>query len=204
MGMSDLSQRRRGIVTLRAAATLLSLGGTGFMISVLLGWALDVDPLVRGAPGQHATVPTTALALAFLYLSLLLSLHRRRGPALLLAVLSAGVGAATLFSDPAGGAGALAGQTGDRMAPGTLAGILLAVLCVVLQLSKAPLARQWAVGLGVLGASSTAAVLAGHSFDPHSTFSLALFRETSLQTAIGLLGLYALVLLVALARAERR
>ncbi|MBE9635366.1 hypothetical protein [Salipiger mangrovisoli] len=189
----------------RQLPLLLTIVCLVLVAAVLLGWGLGVEVLVRGASGRAAMVPGTAIALALLFLGLLLHLMQEHAQdkvifcaaAAAMVVLTNSV---VVALDPAGLDALLKSRAPrDRMSPGTMTGLLSGALGLA-GLGSARLLRREVPMLAALsGLSGIIAVLAVHNFRLGAPLSLPFVSAMSIYTALCLLAFNAALLLVSLA-----
>ncbi|WP_417742388.1 hypothetical protein [Salipiger sp.] len=187
----------------RLSQILVSLGAV-WMAAILFGWLTGFEDLSRVASHRAGTVPSTALAIALLFVAAMEFDDQDRCSALIrhkLTSIALAIAAANLLLS-------LAGRSDidhslfdaiirpvDRMSPGTALGIIVA--CATIWLAGAPETRRLSAAVAVVALSALTAIVLGNAFVPGVVFGKALLSGMSLYTALAL-GLFFLAHLLKL------
>ncbi|MBN7785513.1 response regulator [Ponticoccus gilvus] len=191
--------RHRRARLMRASRIAAGVAMAIALVTLVLGWLIRVDRVLRQAPDLPVMVPSTASAVALLALSLIVPAdHHRAG--LVRRLCAAAVLAICGWAVVSGAVTA----AGDRMSPATALLLTLAAL-----VSLIPPGRPGWTGLSTAGLVLALFALESWLLDLTATQSVGVLTGLSLPTAISLALIFAATLLrapdrgwVALATAE--
>jgi hypothetical protein len=176
----------------RLSRILVSIGAV-WMCVILFGWLAGADGLARVAAHRAATVPSTALCLALLFVSVMeFDDHNRRSVLIgrRLTSVALAIAAANLLLSLAGLADIdhwlfdAVIQPDDRMSPGTALGVMVAGATI--WLSGAPRTRRLSAAVAIVALSGLSAIVLGNAFVPGAVFGGALLSGMSIFTAVAL------------------
>ncbi|KIT14898.1 hypothetical protein [Jannaschia aquimarina] len=185
--MKTLVQIRTLVLVFGLAALLFSVG------SLVFGWHLDVQALVRFRPGQPAMVPSTALCIALLAAAVVIGpgfgqARMAKRLAVVAVVVALGNLLIRTLVDDRGFESLLpySLDTFDKMSNITITGAVLAGISVIqcardAERDRAP---DLAYYPSIAGLSLFGGLLLGHSFDPTSIRHLPQASGLSFYTAL--------------------